>query len=168
MAGTAKPRAYVAGALALGVVAGMRSQMPLAVQAWKARRGQFAVGGGLPLSVLRSPKALVILSVLAASELVGDKLPFTPSRLEPGGLAARFVIGGLAGGAVALDARRSPAAGVLAGITGAGIGAFSGYHIRRGIVVGTGLPDPVVAVAEDALAIGIAAAAIQRPNEKEF
>ncbi len=142
-------------AVMLGAVGGMRSQMPLALLAWSARERQFAVDAGPPLSVLRSPKTLPVAAILAGGELIGDKLPMTPSRLEPGALAARFVVGGLAGAALALDAGQSPLEGVAAGMVGAGLGAYGGYQIRRWLGAASGVPDPVVAIGEDMVAIGI-------------
>ena len=93
-------------------------------------------------------------------ELIGDKLPMTPSRLERGPKMGRFIIGGLAGAAVAVDAGRPWAAGALAGIAGAGLGAYGGYHLRRWLGAASGVPDPVIAIGEDAAAIGIGVAAL--------
>jgi hypothetical protein len=51
---------------------------------------------GLPAPLMR-PQARAAACVAVAAELVIDKLPRTPSRLETGGLAARVALAGAAG-----------------------------------------------------------------------
>jgi hypothetical protein len=50
---------------------------------------------------------------------------------------------------------------VLAGAGGAYLGSWGGFAARRGLGTVTRLPDPVVAVAEDLLAVGLAAVAVR-------
>lgn len=144
----------------LGVAAGMRSQMPFALLAVAANRGDFAVGAGRPLSLLRSRRALVGLGLAAGGELIGDKLPKTPSRLEPVPLAGRLAIGGAAGAALARQGSGSLGLGAGMGSAGAAIGAYAGYHLRALAGEKTGLPDLVWAVVEDVLAIVVGASAV--------
>jgi uncharacterized membrane protein len=47
-----------------------------------------------PLSLIGSLPAVIILSLLALTELILDKLPNTPNRTAPLGLIARIVTGG--------------------------------------------------------------------------
>lgn len=154
--------AVIAGASALGAVAGMRSQLPLAILAWAAREGLFAAGANLPLAFLRSSRTLTVSTILATGEFVVDTLPRTPSRLKPGRLAARFLVGGLAGSAVAMNAGNQAATGAFAGVVGACLGAYAGYSIRRALGEAWGIPDPIVAIGEDILAIGIGLAALHK------
>ncbi|MBA2598140.1 MAG: DUF4126 family protein, partial [Chloroflexia bacterium] len=93
-------------AAGLGVVAGLRSQLPLALLALAAGRGYFNVGAHAPLRLLGEPVARRVLGLAAIGEFVGDKLPMTPSRLSPGSFAGRLLFGGLAGAAVAAEAGR--------------------------------------------------------------
>lgn len=139
----------------LGVVAGMRSQLPLALLAIAASRDQFAAGSESPLHLPRTPVVQRVLAVSAAGELIADKLPFTPSRLSPGPLVGRMFFGGLAGAAIATAARRSPMLGAVLGAGGAVIGAQTGYQTRVALGRVTGLPDPVWGAAEDIAAIGL-------------
>lgn len=148
--------------LLLGVTAGMRSQMPLALLTWAARDGRVDVGRGRPWSPLRSPKVGVAMAVSAAGELIGDKLPQTPSRLDPGPLGGRLVIGAVAGAAVSPGSRRSRVGGAMLGLAGAVAGAYSGYHARAALGQRTGIPDPVWGVVEDGAAIGIGSLALRR------
>ena len=125
------PRVY-ATATALGAVAGMRTQLPLALLAFAARKGTFAAKAGPPLALLRTPAALPLLAASALGEMVVDKLPFTPSRLAPGPLLGRLVFGGIAGAAVAREGGQPVLAGAAVGAAGAGLGAFVGYHAAGG------------------------------------
>ena len=85
-----------------------------------------------------------------------DKLPNTPSRLEPAGIAGRLVLGALAAG-LGARSRQAPwppaaAIGASSAIVSAKVGHDARAHFARN------LPDPPVAVVEDAVAVGLAAA----------
>ena len=154
------PLSLAGRASLLGLAAGMRSQLPLALLAVAATNGDFARGDDQPLWLFRSRNALIGLSLSAIGELIGDKLPMTPSRLAAGPLGGRLAIGALAGAALASDTRGPiPVAAVL-GAAGAGVGSYAGYHVRAGLGSATGLPDLVWAVAEDALAISVGLLAV--------
>lgn len=146
----------------LGVTAGMRSQMPLALLALAARQGRVNVGRGRPWSLLRSPKMGGILCLSAAGEMIGDKLPATPSRLEPGPLGGRLVFGAVAGAAVSPGSRGSRLGGALLGLAGAAAGAYGGYHARSILGQRTDVPDPFWGMVEDGAAIGIGSLAVRR------
>jgi uncharacterized membrane protein len=144
----------LARAATLGAVAGMRSQLPLALLALRAQRQpaaqRVARYGPFPATPLRA-----LASLAAVGELIGDKLPSTPSRLDPAPLAARFVLGGFAGGIVSADFGGSRIAGALCGAAGAGLGAFAGYHLRRRAGEASGFPDPLFGAVEDGIAIAL-------------
>jgi len=146
----------------LGVVAGLRSQLPFALLALAARRGEFAADAGRPLALLRASAALPLLGFAAVGELVGDKLPTTPSRLAPGPLLGRVAFGAAAGAAVAREAGRAVGLPAALGGAGAALGSVVGYRLRAGAGRATGLPDPILAVVEDALAIGLGVVALRR------
>jgi uncharacterized membrane protein len=63
--------------------------------------------GGLP-AVLRHPAARRIAAIADGAELVADKLPRTPSRLDPPGLAGRLISASLAAAVLARSAHRRP------------------------------------------------------------
>ena len=79
----------------IGFFAGLRSPTPPAATAWAAHLGWLKLER--PLSLIGSLPAVVIFTVLAAVELVADKLPNIPSRTSPPGLIARMVMGALTG-----------------------------------------------------------------------
>jgi uncharacterized membrane protein len=92
-----------------------------------------------------------------AGELVADKLPVTPPRTDPRSLPARLA-GGVAGaGRLAARERANAAAPVTAGLLGALAGSFGGVAWRRW--ASRRVPDWQAALAEDAVALALAAAA---------
>jgi uncharacterized membrane protein len=101
-----------------------------------------------------SGAAVIIFTVLAVVELIVDKLPRTPSRTAPPGLIARFVCGALSGACVGVSAGQAPTTGAILGAAGGLAGAFAGYQWRTGLVKALKVPDIVIALLEDAIAIG--------------
>jgi uncharacterized membrane protein len=145
--------------LGIGAVAGLRSLTPLAVVSWAARLGWIDLGG-TPLWFLDTRLAAIALTVLAAGELVGDKLPFTPSRLSPGPLGARLVSGALCGAALILADGGSALPGAIVGGVGGLLGSYAGYHARHALVARAGLPDLAVALSEDLVTLSSAIAIV--------
>jgi uncharacterized membrane protein len=136
----------------LGFATGLRSMTPMAVLCWFSYLGYLPVDGTWAQWTAKFTTA-VIFTVLAAGELVGDKLPRTPSRTAPFPLLARVALGGLAG-SIAATAMGGPGLeGVLLGVVGALVGAFGGAMVRRDVVAKLGCPDWPVAVIEDAIAV---------------
>jgi uncharacterized membrane protein len=148
-----RPRMWRRGIVAsmlLGAVSGLRSQ--LGVAAVVARSDS-----SLP-QILRRPLTRRLLMVAAAGELIADKLPATPSRLAPPGIASRLLLGALAAGLFAETQRAPwrPAAAI--GATSAALAAKLGHDLRARLA--RHAPDPAVAVVEDAVAVGLAAAGV--------
>jgi uncharacterized membrane protein len=140
-------------AFAIGIVAGLRSMTAPAVVAWAAHLGWLQLGP-TPLAFLGSPVARYVLLALMLAELVADKLPFTPSRKRPGPFIGRILTGGLAGAALAAGLGQSLPAGAVAGALGAVVGTLGGYRARTGLVQALRVPDYVVALTEDVVAVG--------------
>jgi uncharacterized membrane protein len=153
---TTPTNVYVRSA-ALGFVGGLRSITPFAVLSLLRRGNDNSGSPSDPLQYLSTPVARIITSVLAVGELVGDKLPFTPSRLSPGSLAGRVVIGALVGWAICRQSNQSPIIGAILGAVGAASGSAAGYYARTWLAKVTKLPDPVLGVVEDLLAVGAGA-----------
>jgi len=136
----------------IGCVAGLRSMMAPAILC-AASYLRWIHLDGTPLSFLMAPVTLWIFTLLAIGELIVDKLPMTPPRTASMGLIARVITGGLCGAALAASGAKSLGVGALLGAIGGVVGAFAGYNIRHGLVTHMELPDFVVAVIEDLLAI---------------
>jgi uncharacterized membrane protein len=133
-------------AFAIGVVSGMRSLTAPAVAAWAAHRNWLNLAGSR-LAFMGSIAAAAIFTVLAIIELIADK---------PMGLIARIVLGALSGACVVVSAGQSLVYGALLGAAGGIAGAFAGHQWRTGLVNALKVPDFVIALVEDAVAIGIA------------
>jgi uncharacterized membrane protein len=140
-------------AFLIGVIAGLRTMTAPAVVAWAANR-QWLNLHNSPLAFMRSTTAVAVFTVLALGELVLDKLPSTPNRTRLLGLIGRSLLGGLSGAAVATSGEQPIALGVVLGVAGAIAGAFTGYEIRKRLVRALKIPDVVIALFEDAVAIG--------------
>lgn len=145
----------MATAAGLGAVTGSRSMLAAAITARElSRRRRLPRGAGRLERWLARPGTARTLAVVAAGELVADKLPGIPDRVTPGPLAIRAFVGGLLG-AAALDADHR-AAGAAAGAVGAIAGTFAGWFLRREFGRVTMLPDVTVGIGEDAMAASAA------------
>jgi uncharacterized membrane protein len=129
---------------ALGLAAGGRSSLSLGGPLASAR-------GGLPA---------LAAAGLVTSELVADKVPGAPSRLDPGPLAGRLVGGAVGAGVLARrhDARAGgTSVALVVGAAGAFVGAVAGATWRE-LAAERGWTWQA-ALAEDAVALGLTAAA---------
>jgi uncharacterized membrane protein len=136
----------------IGCVAGLRAFTAPAVVCWGARFGWLHFAG-TSFGFMDHTVTLIIFTVLAMVELTTDKLPRTPSRTTPPQLITRILCGGLSGSALAVSSGGTILVGTFAGAVGAAMATFAGYYIRRALVVQSHLPDLVVALLEDLLAI---------------
>ena len=148
-------------AAGLGVVTGLRSMLPFALLAAAVNPDGPLAGytpsqtGGLAARLFGSKAALVTFGLFAAGELVADKLPFVPGRIEPPVLGQRLVTGALVGAAVSDLGGRSPLVGALIGSAASGAGAALGYYGRTTLARLTPLPQQVWGVVEDGLAVAL-------------
>ena len=139
-------------AFLIGVLAGLRSNTPMAAVGWAAYLGWLKVTG--LLSWVGALPFVILVSLLAISELILDKHPKTPSRTAPPGLITRIMTGGFTGACISVGGGQSAFVGAGLGVIGALAGCFGGYHARAWLVKLLRLPDFVVALLEDAVAIG--------------
>jgi uncharacterized membrane protein len=122
--------------LGIGATCGLRSMTGPAVVRWR-----------------RGDRLRLAYAALAAGELIADKLPATPPRTIPPALLFRLFSGGVTGAQVA-ESPDSRLQGALLGAVGAGVAAYAGLALRSALVKLTGIADPIVALGEDALAVG--------------
>src|SRR5215203_4190113 len=139
-------------AFLIGFFAGLRSLTPPAAVAWAVYLGWLKLAR--PLSLIGSLPAVVILSLLALTEIIFDRLPNTPNRTAPPGLITRIVTGGLTGACVSAGGGRSALVGAGLGLIGGIVGCFGGYQVRARLVKSLRQPDFNVALLEDLVAIG--------------
>ncbi|MGF0115480.1 hypothetical protein ACQFYA_04025 [Promicromonospora sp. Marseille-Q5078] len=145
----------VVRALALGLAAGSRATLGVAAPLLGP-----APAHRLPTHRLRRPAgvARTLAGLAVAGEIVGDKLPATPSRLDPPGPETRAGSGAVGGLLLAL--RHHASAGSTAAATAAGAaGGLAGTFVGaawRAAVAERGWPDLPAALAEDVVALGLA------------
>jgi uncharacterized membrane protein len=132
-----KPPAY-AQALGLGFVSGLRAALAPAL-----------------VAEIAPPKVKLVFRLLSVGELIADKLPKTPSRIDPGPLTGRIVSGAAVGYVLCRHAGKSVWLGALLGGAAAVAGSYGGYYGRKMLGEKLHLPDPIVALAEDALGVGL-------------
>lgn len=137
----------------MGVVCGLRSLTGPALVCWGAHFGWLNLTGS-HLAFLASALALVIFTVLAIFELIGDKSSKIPRRTLPGPLIWRLVVGALCGAAFAIAGGVSLGVCCVLGTLGALIGAYAGYWARHALTAEGRLRDFPVALVEDLIAIG--------------
>jgi len=143
----------------LGVVTGLRSQLGLAALAWSEPASGRETRA---LRLLRSTPGRGLTSAGAAAELVADKLPSTPSRLDPQNMAFRLLAGAGVGALAANSTdRRTVGVASAVGLAGAAVGTYAGAYYRKLLPARTRTPDLLWAVGEDAVAAGLAATAIK-------
>jgi uncharacterized membrane protein len=135
--------AGVRRAAVLGTATGARTLLAPAALALRGRLGK---------------AAKFAVPVLAAGEIVGDKLPMAPPRVEGPGLVGR-VVAGTVSGRVSGGAR-----GARVGAAFALAATYPSQALRAQIVKHTALPDIACAVPEDLLAASAAAAASTEPR----
>ena len=141
-------------AFGIGVVAGLRSLTAPAAVAWAAHLGWLNLHGS-PLAFMGSLWAVAIFTLLALVEFVADQLSTTPARTTGVPLTARIVMGALSGACLGVAGGASLWLGALLGAIGGIAGAFGGYQARVGVVRVFHVPDFVVAIPEDLVAIGV-------------
>jgi uncharacterized membrane protein len=149
----------------IGGATGLRSMTGIAIVTlaaqphWPHLKWLHLTGTGL--NFLAHPVAMFIFVLLALGELVADKLPFIPARIQPGPLAARFAFGALCASALAVGAGASWIVPALIGGIAAIVAAYVGYWLRRSVTA-RGVKDLPVALVEDATAILLALFAVSR------
>lgn len=138
-------------AFLIGVLTGLRSLTPSAATAWAVHLGWLKIQGTLAL--IGSLPSVAIFTLLAAGELVADKMPWIPNRTSILGLIARIVLGKLTGACIAVAGGQSIWLGALCGAAGGIAGAFGGYYARTRSVKALGKPDLYVALVEDLICL---------------
>ncbi len=143
---------YLAAA-GLGAATGLRSFTGLAMASRELGRRPAGEVDALRAWLTGDVVAYAV-SGLAIAEIVADKLPDVPDRIDPVPLAGRGVLGATVG-AIA-GGEDHWVAGAVIGAIAAVTSAWIGWAVRKEAGWATGLPDPVLAIVEDAVAIGAA------------
>jgi len=147
--------------MGFATLAGMRSMSaPAFVSHYLARQPAAGLAGS-SLRFLQKPATATVLKVVAAAEMVADKLPSTPNRIAPGVMLGRLLSGALVGAAWYRSRHGSAlGGGVLGGLVAVASTVVS-YALRTGISDKSGVPVALVGVGEDALVLAGGAALLR-------
>jgi uncharacterized membrane protein len=139
----------------IGAATGSRSQSGIAALALTQPAGR---GRGLS-RLLGGDLRRRVYPLAAVGEIVVDKLPKTPSRLEPRGLVARVALGGLAGAMLGQRLDQGVVVSSVLGAASATATSYGGARFRREASkkLRRDLPG---AVAEDVVALKLAWVAV--------
>ncbi|SDC72885.1 hypothetical protein SAMN05660690_2308 [Geodermatophilus telluris] len=121
-------------------------------------RSALGVAGPVLTSPTRRPARAAALAAVAG-ELVADKLPATPDRTVPPSVVVRLASGAAGGWLLARRDGSEWLLPALAGVAGAAAGTLGGARWRR--VAAPRLGALPAALAEDALVLALAAAAVR-------
>ncbi|GAB6388821.1 DUF4126 family protein [Stutzerimonas marianensis] len=154
-------RNLLLGALALGLVTGMRSTLaPTLVSRALAERDDLDQADE-PARTLGAERTRQILMPLAAGELLGDKMPFAPDRTIAPSMLFRALSGGVTAAALA-GVRREPIwLPAMVGATAALVASKIGLALRKPYQPHP-LTNAALGLAEDSLALTLGRAGIHR------
>jgi uncharacterized membrane protein len=145
--------------LSLAIATGMRTMTAMAVVCWAAYLGYLPVQGTWAFWTANLA-TVIVFTVLALGEYVGDTLPRTPNRTDLFPLLARLFFGVLIGVLIATVMGQPKIGGILLGVLGVLIGAYGGFRVRMlaARIVRHDLP---VALIESGLALWLSMHALQ-------
>jgi uncharacterized membrane protein len=139
-------------AAAMGAVCGLRTFTGVAITASAANHKVLNLKR-TPLAWLAADGTAATLLILAAAEMIADKLPSMPDRIQPASLAARFVSGAVCGMAIAKGhTRRRQIMGAIVGGTAAVAAGYVGFQYRKRVK----MPALAKALIEDTVAVAAA------------
>jgi len=147
--------------LGIGALAGMRSSAAPVIASQILSHHQNKRLGKSPLKFMQSGRVSKTLRAMAISEVIIDKLPSTPNRINVTGLIGRGLSGALAGASIYKAIGGNTAMGAALGGAAAIASSFGSFYLRRDAVKKTRIFDPIIGAIEDALVIGAGAALIK-------
>ena len=153
--------------LGLGVIAGMRSLSAPALASHYLAKDQSSELENSPLKFLQSPQVADVLKLLAAGEMVGDKIPGAPNRINTASLFARGLSGALVGAALFKANKGNMAVGGLLGSAAAVAGTYGSFYLRKGTHHLSGIADPILGLLEDALMVKSGVEILEKENIAE-
>jgi hypothetical protein len=152
--------------LGLASATGLRTFLPLLMLAVAARFGLFGVTLNEHLAWIGSVPAIAALTIAAAVEFTGDKIPVVDHALTVMGAFVRPVAGAIAAASVfaGLDPTTAAVAGIIVGApTAFAFNAVQGGTRLTSTATTGGLGNPVLSFIEDVLSFGMVLVAFLAP-----
>lgn len=138
-----------------GVLAGMRSMSAPALLSYHLSQRPSEAPDGHPRRIAL-PGVARTFGLLAAGELIADKMPWMPARVSPPALMGRIASGALTGSIVAAPNQRVSVGRAVLGAAAAVASSFAFYHLRRFATRRLGVPGLVAGLVEDGVAAALA------------
>ena len=145
-------------ALVLGVISGMRTSATLHFT--RSLVSDSNTKSGI-VRFFQKKQVLPGVGLLGVTELIVDKLPQTPDRIAKGGPAIKAGTAALCGAAVYQAEGKNAVAGAVIASLAAVASTYSFFYLRKALCKKTGIADPFIGMAEDALAIAAGMALIK-------
>jgi len=140
-------------AAGFGVIAGMRSaSAPALLSNHFCRRENKALHGS-KWKWFCSKRAANVFSVMAAGEVLADKIPSIPDRISPPGLIGRALFGALAGAVLDNATGGKTPSAPWAGAGAAVAATFASFYGRKAL--SRKIADRKIAVVEDLIVYGV-------------
>ncbi|WP_106475711.1 DUF4126 family protein [Phytohalomonas tamaricis] len=155
------------GALALGVVTGMRSMLAPTMTSLALAKRSDIEDAAEPARTLASPRTRYVLMPLAASELLGDKMPFAPDRTIAASMIARALSGGTTAAALASAQRQPILFPALIGATAACVSSKVAIDLRKRYGSANAFTNATLGFTEDCLALAIGSAGLKRAMRED-
>ena len=149
------------GALALGLVTGMRSTLAPTMASRALAAHDDIDEADEPARTLASHRAQQFLMPMAAAELLGDKMPFAPDRTILPSMMFRALSGGVTAAALAGARRETIWLPALIGATAALVASEIGLNLRKPYQSNS-LMNAALGLAEDCVALSIGSAGLRR------
>lgn len=137
-------------ALGLAAIAGLRSMSAPALLSDYMEKHPSRRLRKTRFNFMQSGKTASLLKVLAAAEMVGDKLPGAPKRIKTSALLGRGLSGALVGATLGRTQRKKYFGGAI-GMLSAIAATYGSFYLRKKLSKKTGIPDVVWGALEDIL-----------------
>lgn len=137
----------------MGALAGMRSLSAPALLSRALLDKHNNSLTGTPFEFLQHRYVANTLTGLAATELLGDKLPMAPDRTIAPSLLMRAASGAAVGAVVYAGRHKSIAEGAALGTVAAVAATYASFYLRKFLCEKTGIADPIIGALEDALVV---------------
>lgn len=149
----------------LAAIAGMRSMIAPALLSLNLKEEEKRDLTQEGIGFVGNPSTAKALSALATVELLGDKLPFTPSRLTKPQFSFRTLTGASMGALTFRLGGLDPVRGAVVGSIVTIASTVLSYTVRKGLAKSRILPEPLTGIVEDMLVFYLAGKYLKASNE---
>lgn len=133
----------------LGIIAGIRAMAALSMLSEHLVKHPSKKLARTPLNFLQTRKAADVFKLLAAGEVLSDKLPFMPPRIKPTPLMARGLAGLIIGATLISTKSKAIGKGATLGLAAAIASSYIFYFLRKKPSEAGTLPNAIWGTMED-------------------